>query len=83
LGGRVSLSRLDWCGLARREGLNRLCGLVWLGVLGWTLQVLSGLMEFFVKFLTGLPELVHALTKTPRQLWKLLCAEENKNDYQN
>jgi hypothetical protein len=40
-------------------------------------------MEFFVKFLTGLPELVHALTKTPRQLWKLLCAEENKNDNQN
>jgi hypothetical protein len=83
LGGRVSLSGLDWCGLARRDGLNWLCALVWLGVLGWTLQVLSGLMEFFVKFLTGLPELVHALTKTPRQLWKLLCAEENKNDNQN
>jgi hypothetical protein len=40
-------------------------------------------MEFFVEFLTGLPELVHALTQTPRQLWKLLCAEENKHDYQN
>jgi hypothetical protein len=40
-------------------------------------------MEFFVKFLTGLPEFVHALTETPSQLWELLCAEENKNDYQN
>jgi hypothetical protein len=40
-------------------------------------------MEFFVKFFTGLPELVHALTETSRQLWKLLRAEENKNDYQD
>jgi len=40
-------------------------------------------MEFFVKLFTGLPELVHALTKTPRQLGKLFCAEENKNNDQN
>ncbi len=34
LGGRLSLSCLDWGGLARRDWLNRLWGLVWLGVLG-------------------------------------------------
>ena len=83
MGGRLSLSGLDGCGLTRWDWLNRLCRLVRLGVLGRTLQVLSRLMEFFVKFLTGLPELIHALTQTPRQLGKLLCAEENKNDYEN
>ena len=79
----LSLSSLDRCGLARRNGLNRWCGLVGLGVLGRTFQVLPGLMKFFVKLLTGFSELVHALTQTPRQLWKLFCAEENKHDNQN
>jgi hypothetical protein len=40
-------------------------------------------VEFFVKFLTGLPKLVHTLTQTPRQLGKLLRAEQNKYDDKN
>jgi hypothetical protein len=74
---------LDGCRLARRNWLSRLPGLIWLGVLGWRFQVLPGLVEFFVKLFTGFPKLVHTLTQTPRQLGKLLRAEQNKHDYKN
>jgi hypothetical protein len=40
-------------------------------------------VEFFVKFVAGLPKLAHTLTQTPRKLGKLLRAEQNKYDYKN
>jgi hypothetical protein len=63
-----------------------LSGLPWvigLRILGWSFQVLPGLVEFFVKLFTGFAKLVHTLTQTPRQLGKLLRAEQNKHDYEN
>jgi hypothetical protein len=78
LAGRLSLCGLDRCIL-----LNLLAGLIRLRTLRWTFKVLPGLVEFFVKFLTGFPKLVHALTQTPRELGKLLRAEKNKHDDKN
>jgi hypothetical protein len=78
LAGRLSLCGLDRCIL-----LNLLAGLIRLRTLRWTFKVLPGLVKFFVKFLTGFPKLVHALTQTPRELWKLLRAEKNKHDDEN
>jgi hypothetical protein len=83
LGGCLNLSALHWCRLARRNLLSRLPGLIGLRILGWSFQVLPGLVEFFVKLLTGFPKLIHTLTQTPRQLGKLLSAEQNKHDYKN
>src|SRR5271169_2490164 len=89
LRGRLRLGGLNWSNLCylnrlrRLNLLNRLPLLIRLSILWCNFQILPSLVEFFVKLLAGFPKLVHTLAQTPRQLGKLLCAEQDEYDHKD